>query len=191
MTDSLYIKLIFCVLRILIFVFDILTYPFHFIIQKPWKKVYPIDYKWASEVSSFSSSSYNEISYRSNGKTYYNKIELCKEMERNGIDTMEKAFNFLCNRHRNKLCLGSRQILRREEKERLVNGKRHVTYEMGDYEWITYNQIFDRALHFGRGIHSLGYKSGTKIVIYADTRGKILISKQYYQYRFIYTRVYT
>ena len=143
MMNSLCIKIIFCVLRILIFVFDILTYPFHFIIQKPWKKVYPIDYKWASEVTSFSSSSYNEISYRSNGKTYYNKIELCKEMERNGIDTMEKAFNFLCNLHRHKLCLGTRQILRTEEKERLVNGKRHVTYEMGASIYRIQKSIFE------------------------------------------------
>ena len=176
MMTSLPIKLIFGGFRILIFVFDMLTLPFYFLIQKPWKNVYPDDYKWATEVSSFSSTSYNEVSYRSNGKTYYNKIELCKEMEQKGIDTMEKVFSFLCGLHQYKLCLGSRQILRSEVKERLKNGKCHVTYEMGEYEWMTYSQMFDRALDFGRGVESLGYRSGTKVVIYADTRGRFYLS---------------
>ena len=149
----------FSVIRILVFLCDILTYPFYFIAQKPWKVRYPVDYTWANEVSSFSSSSYNEVLYRSNGKTHYNKIDLCQEMGRSSLDTIEKVFNFICNLHQNKLCLGTRQILRVDESGLSKNGKCHLSYEMGDcYEWITYTQIFDRALAFGRGVNELGYE---------------------------------
>ena len=171
--ESTCMKVTFCVIRILIFACDILTYPFYFIIQKPWKARHPVNYTWANEVSSFSSSSYNEVLYRSNGKKYYNKIELCKEMERSGLDTIEKVFNFICDSHQNKVCLGTRKIFRVEEKDISSNGKRHFSYEMGDYEWMTYTQMFDRALAFGRGVKKLGYNCGTKVVIFADTRGNI------------------
>ena len=170
--ESIWIKVTICVIRILFFLIDILTYPFYYIIQKPWQQGYPTGYQRATQFSM----SHNEVTYRSNGKKYYYKIDLCKEMEKSGVDTVEKMFNFVCTRHQNKPCIGSRQIYSvSEEEDSLLNGKRRKTYDMGMYHWITYEQVFKRALDFGKGVNELGYGGGTKVVIYAETRGKFCV----------------
>ena len=84
MADSIWIKLSIGVIRILIFMIDILTFPLYLIIQQPRRHRYSRDYVWATQVSSFSSASHNEVTYRSNEKKYYYRIDLCKEMEENG-----------------------------------------------------------------------------------------------------------
>ena len=171
MVDSIWINLVFGMIYIICFVLDILTYPVYFIIQKPWRQGYPNDYKRAMLVESFSSSSHNEVHYKSNGKTYYNKINLCTEMEEMGVDTIEKMFNFLCSRYQNKPCIGTREIISINDDGLLAPGKSRKTYNMGGYSWLTYFDMFSKAMEFGRGIHALGFESRTKIVIYADTRG--------------------
>ena len=179
MADSIWIKLSIGAIRIFSFVIDILTFPLYLIIQQPWRHRYSQDYVWAAQVSSFSSASHNEVTYRSNEKKYYHKIDLCKEMEENGVDTVEKMFNFVCSKHQNKPCIGTRHIISVNEEDSMGTEKTKKKYDMGDYYWISYEHVFNRALCFGKGVKELGYDSGTKVVIYADTRGKNLVKVVY------------
>ena len=48
---------------------------------------------------------------------------------------------------------------------------------LGEYEWISYREVKNAALSFGRGIRfSLGQEPGTLITIFAETRSEWMIS---------------
>ena len=48
---------------------------------------------------------------------------------------------------------------------------------LGEYEWISYKEVKNAALSFGRGIRfSLGQDPGTLITIFAETRSEWMIS---------------
>ena len=97
---------------------------------------------------------------------------VCKELEKNGVDTIEKMFNFLHSRYAERPCVGSRQILSVEHEKSKELGKLMKKFNMGEYTWMTYDEVFNKALNFGRGLKELSYESGTKVVMYADTRGR-------------------
>ena len=202
-------NIVFALIQILTIIIDIITFPVYFIIQKPWKFYNFRLPSWATLISSFSSSTEDEVTYRSNGKNYYCKGSLCKELEENGVDTIEKMFNFIYSRYKDRPCLGTRPIMSVEDlgthpimtveerkslksrknfkywetiqkaiksTERPQNGPAKKYYKMGVYQWMTYGEVFDRALDFGKGIKAFGYDVGTKVVIYADTRADWLIA---------------
>ena len=109
----------------------------------------------------------HEITVRSVGEKY----SLVLEAEQKGVDTVEKMFNFLHDKYSSRPCIGTREIFSTEE-EKSANGKVLKKYNMGDYKWMTYNEMYNRAVKFGKGVAELGYTAGTKVVMYADTRGK-------------------
>merc|ERR1712038_2205778 len=47
---------------------------------------------------------------------------------------------------------------------------------LGDYKWISYNQLAATAESFGRGLRLLGQEPGTSIAIYAETRAEWMMS---------------
>jgi long-chain acyl-CoA synthetase len=163
------------VIQVVVFIIDLFTFPIYFIFQKPWRNLYPKSYQWATQISSFSSSTYSEVLYRSNENKYYTKHHLCKEMEANGIDTVEKMLKFIHSKHAHKPCIGTREILKVNE-IRSSGNKVKKYYDMGEYHWITFDQMSNLSVNFARGINELGYDARTKVVIYADTRAEWLIA---------------
>ena len=161
-------------IQVVVFIIDIFTFPVYFILQKPWRNLYPKDYQWAKKI--LSSSTSNEVLYRSNGNKYYKKHQLCKEMEETGIDTIDKMLKFIHSKHAHKPCIGTREIFKVNEIRTPKLGKVKNYYDMGEYNWITFDQLSNMALNFARGIKELGYQEGTKVVIYADTRAEWLIA---------------
>ena len=123
MADSIVASIIIAIIKCIAFVFDIITFPIYYLIQKPWELNNLKNEAWASEVSSFSSSSESEVTYRSTGKKYYAKNKMCKELEENGVDTVEKMFSFICSKFKDKPCVGTRQILNVEERKHPETGK--------------------------------------------------------------------
>ena len=100
MADSIVASIVITIIQSIVFIFDIITFPIYFIIQRPWKLYNLKNEAWASEVSSFSSSNESEVTYRSTGKKYYAKNKMCKELEENGVDTIEKMFSFICSKYK-------------------------------------------------------------------------------------------
>ena len=47
---------------------------------------------------------------------------------------------------------------------------------LGDYKWISYDELAATAQAFGRGLRLLGQKPGTSIAIYAETRAEWMMS---------------
>ena len=192
MAEVMLVNLVIYMINIIAFIFDIVTFPIYFLAQMPWK-IYNLGAQpWATNISSFSTSSNSEVTFRSTGKKYYGKAQICKDLEENGVDTIDKMFTFIYSKFKDKECLGTREIQRVDEIKSFKTGKLQQYYKMGEYKWITYEQMFSRALNFGRGLRELGYESGTKVVIYAETRADWLIAAHgCFKFNFTLCTIYT
>jgi len=91
------------------------------------------------------------------------------------VDTVTKSFNYAVNKYKSRSCLGTREVLG-EEDEVQKNGKLFKKLALGDYSWLTYEEVADRAHDFGRGLRALGQASGSSIAMYAETRAEWMIS---------------
>ena len=49
---------------------------------------------------------------------------------------------------------------------------------LGEYSWITYNDMSARVDNFGKGMLAVNAQPGNNIVIYAETRAEWMISAQ-------------
>lgn len=91
------------------------------------------------------------------------------------VDTVTKAFNFAVAKFGSKACLGTRQVLGTMD-EVQKNGKIFQKLTLGEYQWMSYDQVKETALCFGRGLRLLGLQPRTKISMYAETRAEWMIS---------------
>lgn len=101
-------------IKALSYVYDLLTFPVYLILQRPWEK------KKASRRIKARPIARDEqrITYRSVDPPGPMHITL----EREKVDTLEKMLTWVVNRHGDKKCLGTRQILA-EEDEVQPNGR--------------------------------------------------------------------
>ncbi|CRK86999.1 CLUMA_CG000812, isoform A [Clunio marinus] len=153
------------VLNILSYIFDIITYPFYVLIQKPWRRV---THRVRAQAVSKSD---NEITYHSvdqPGKIYIRMLET-------HTDTLELMFKRVAKIHTTKKCLGTREILA-EEDEIQPNGKVFKKYKLGDYKWMNFTETEEKARFFGRGMRELGLQPKDKVVIFAETRAEWMIA---------------
>ena len=164
MAGQLSTNILINLISIISFIIDFITFPIWYMIQRPWNERHLMEKKHAAQISSGK----NEVTYRSTEKEH----PFCREANQKGIDTMEKMLNLLRQKYATKRCIATRKIISMDQEQSPDTGKMWKKYNMGDYQWINYDQMFNRALAFGRGIRDLQYPPGTKVVMYADTRGK-------------------
>lgn len=77
--------------------------------------------------------------------------------------------------HADKKCLGTREILS-EEDEVQPNGKVFKKYNMGEYKWRTFNEVYGMVANFGRGLRELGLEPRQNVAIFAETRAEWMIA---------------
>lgn len=94
-----------------------------------------------------------------------------------GCDTLDKVFMYAKNKFKNKRLLGTREILN-EEDEIQPNGKIFKKVILGHYNWLSYEDVFIRALDFGNGLQMLGQKPKANIAIFCETRAEWMIAAQ-------------
>ena len=91
------------------------------------------------------------------------------------IDTLEKVLKYIAETHKDKNCLGTRQVLS-EEDELQPNGRLFKKYKMGEYTWRSYVEVEKEACNFGHGIRKLGIQPKDKVVIFSETRAEWMIA---------------
>jgi long-chain acyl-CoA synthetase len=101
-------------IKALSYVYDLLTFPVYLILQRPWEKRKASRRIKARPISKDE----NQVTYRSVDSPGSMHITL----EREKIDTLEKAFLWVVKLYGEKRCLGTRQILA-EEDEPQPNGR--------------------------------------------------------------------
>ncbi|KAI7739409.1 hypothetical protein M8C21_010752, partial [Ambrosia artemisiifolia] len=94
-----------------------------------------------------------------------------------GIKTLADLFEQACNKHGDKNLLGTRKIISRET-EVNQDGRSFEKLHLGDYEWMTYDQVYQVVCNFASGLVQIGHKSGERVAIFADTREEWFIALQ-------------
>lgn len=154
-------------IKALSYVYDLLTFPVFLILQRPWEKRKASRRIKARPVSK----SEHSITYRSVDPP--RSIHILLESQK--IDTMEKMLKFVAREHKDKRCLGTRQILA-DEDELQPNGRVFKKYKMGEYKWKSFLEVEKMASSFSRGLRELGLTVKKNIVIFAETRAEWMIA---------------
>jgi len=105
------------------------------------------------------------------------KTPFISEFEAAENKTMADVWNWSVTQYKEKKLLGTRDILG-EEDEVQPNGKMFKKLELGDYRWMTYDEVDTMADNFGRGLRVLGQQPGENICLYADTRAEWMVAAQ-------------
>ncbi|XP_022860229.1 long chain acyl-CoA synthetase 9, chloroplastic-like isoform X2 [Olea europaea var. sylvestris] len=94
-----------------------------------------------------------------------------------GVTTLAELFEYSCNKHSNKKLLGTRKLISREM-ETSGDGRYFEKLHLGDYEWLSYGQVFESVCNFASGLVQLGHQRGERAAIFADTREEWFIALQ-------------
>ena len=156
------VKLALVILNILLHVWDFITYPIYFLVQKPWKRTQKIR-KTRSRIVTHQA---NEVTIRAVPMVNAIKDELKAYPDQ--ITTLEKVWNYSLKKYGSKDALGTRQVLG-ELEEKQADGKMFTKYQLGEYKWINYQEMNTQADSLGKGLRELGIKPKDKIVLYANT----------------------
>ncbi|XP_027865508.1 long-chain-fatty-acid--CoA ligase 4 isoform X1 [Xiphophorus couchianus] len=94
-----------------------------------------------------------------------------------GKDTLDKLFKHAVKRFGPADCLGTREVLS-EENEIQPNGKVFKKLILGEYRWLSYNELDSVASEFGNGLAALGQQPKNTIAIFCETRAEWMITAQ-------------
>ncbi|XP_047321555.1 long chain acyl-CoA synthetase 9, chloroplastic-like [Impatiens glandulifera] len=94
-----------------------------------------------------------------------------------GVSTLAELFEFTCKRNWEKKLLGTRQLISREIKKS-EDGRSFEKVHLGEYEWLSYGEVFEAVSHFASGLAVVGHKKEERVAIFADTRAEWFIALQ-------------
>ncbi|KAI7746729.1 hypothetical protein M8C21_011534 [Ambrosia artemisiifolia] len=94
-----------------------------------------------------------------------------------GATTMAALFEQSCKKHSQHKFLGTRKLIERSFVDG-SGGRKFEKLHLGEYQWETYGQVFERVCHFSSGLIHLGHDPDTRIAIFSDTRAEWLIAFQ-------------
>ncbi|KAH6756908.1 AMP-dependent synthetase and ligase family protein [Perilla frutescens var. hirtella] len=92
-----------------------------------------------------------------------------------GATTVAALFEQSCKKYSQQKFLGTRKVIGKEFVT-ASDGRKFEKFHLGEYQWETYGQIFDRACNFASGIIKLGHDVDTRAAIFSDTRAEWLIA---------------
>ncbi|WCJ21331.1 Long chain acyl-CoA synthetase 8 [Euphorbia peplus] len=94
-----------------------------------------------------------------------------------GATTMAALFEQSCKKHSQHRFLGTRKLVSKEYVT-ASDGRKFEKLHLGDYQWQTYGQVFDRACNFASGLIRVGHSEDTRVAIFAETRAEWFIAFQ-------------
>ncbi|KAF3963845.1 hypothetical protein CMV_011805 [Castanea mollissima] len=94
-----------------------------------------------------------------------------------GATTMAALFEQSCKKYSQYNFLGKRKLISKEFIP-ASDGRKFEKLHLGDYEWQTYGEIFDRACNFASGLVRLGHNLDSRAAIFSDTRPEWFIALQ-------------
>ncbi|XP_062199820.1 long chain acyl-CoA synthetase 8 [Phragmites australis] len=94
-----------------------------------------------------------------------------------GATTMAALFEMASKKYSRQKCLGTRKLINREFVES-ADGRKFEKLHLGEYEWDTYGEAFNRACNFASGLIKMGHKQNSHVAIFSDTRAEWIIAAQ-------------
>lgn len=164
-------KFLLAVVQLVNLVYDVITLPIYFLLQKPWRKRRLFREPLGVRISSTKT----EVLY---GSCRSPESATSSIFAKNNIDTLYKLFDYMDNEpgRMDRPSMGTRTVIRKEKQVDHGTGKAMTKLVLGDYHWITNRQAAKKAGNFGRGLREIGIKPGSNIAIYADTRADWLLA---------------
>ena len=153
-------------IKIIIYIYDVITFPIYFLLQTPWIKTKAMVRNRANLVKKDDTSVIYKPIERTNKRL--------ENFRKDGIKTMNDCFNYSVKQHGNKNLVGTRKILGKSE-ELQSNGKIFEKWEMGEYKWKTYIEVEEMSKNFGKGLRELGLHPMERICIFAETNADWMV----------------
>ncbi|KAF3838065.1 hypothetical protein F7725_009833 [Dissostichus mawsoni] len=159
----------------------VLLFPVHFLVWLysvvsflPWYYITGAGEKKAlsKRVKARSTSGCAEGPYRS-----VDQFESLAREDFPGKDTLDKLMYHAVQRFGTEHCLGTRDLLS-EENEIQPSGKVFKKLILGDYKWLSYNEVDSIVSEFGSGLAALGQQPKSSIAIFCETRAEWMITAQ-------------
>lgn len=94
-----------------------------------------------------------------------------------GATTLAALFEQSCKKHSRQRFLGTRKLISREFIT-ASDGRKFEKLHLGEYQWETYGQVFDRACNFASGLIALGHDVSTRAAIFSESRAEWLTAFQ-------------
>ncbi|XP_071394470.1 long-chain-fatty-acid--CoA ligase 4 [Centroberyx affinis] len=94
-----------------------------------------------------------------------------------GKDTLDKLFEHAVQRFGQLDCLGTRDVLS-EENETQPSGKVFKKLILGEYQWLSYQEVDSMVSQFGSGLAALGQQPKSTVAIFCETRAEWMITAQ-------------
>lgn len=94
-----------------------------------------------------------------------------------GATTMAALFEQSCKKNSQNQFLGTRKLIN-SEFITASDGRKFEKLHLGDYEWQTYAEVFDRACNFASGLVQLGHNVDSRAAIFSETRAEWFIALQ-------------
>ncbi|CAF3774551.1 unnamed protein product [Rotaria sp. Silwood1] len=91
------------------------------------------------------------------------------------VNTLADIPDYCLQRYADKETLGVREILDVQD-EKQPNGKTFKKFVLGEYKFTTYRETYYRIEAIGRGLLSIGAKTGDKLLIFSETRSEWLLT---------------
>jgi len=162
--QSIFIAIGIGFIKSIVFAYDMITYPIYSAIQQPWdfrRKTRRIRARHAIENDPKS-----EL-IRVVGEVQDTSIFDC--------ETLADLFKNNVKRFGNRKCLGYREVFG-EEDERQSDGKIFRKLILGDYKWLTYEEVDKKVEHLAKGFYLKGVRPGDSVMIFAETKAEWLMS---------------
>jgi long-chain acyl-CoA synthetase len=160
------LKLFVFLTYIISHIYDYITYPFYFIYYHPWL------------VRQYKKSDHARRENREDCIVFHSlcaPTALNVTMERNGLDTMDKVFDYVSKTYGAKDCLGTREILK-EEEEKQPNGKIFKKFVLGKFSWRSFEDFASEATIVSQALRNLGLNPRDKVAILAETRAEWILT---------------
>ncbi|GLT94224.1 hypothetical protein SLE2022_119770 [Rubroshorea leprosula] len=94
-----------------------------------------------------------------------------------GATTVAALFEQSCRKYSQDRFLGSRTLISKEIVT-VSDGRKFEKLHLGDYEWQTFGQVYDRACNFASGLVNFGHNVDTRVAIFSETRAEWQIAFQ-------------
>lgn len=102
-----------------------------------------------------------------------------------GVSTLAELFEEACRKHTKRLLFGTRVVVSKEMEKSGDGGKVFEKVELGEYEWLSYDEAFDSVVKFASGLAVLGHGKDERVGIFADTRVEWFLALQVRNRRFL------
>ncbi|XP_056004487.1 long-chain-fatty-acid--CoA ligase 4-like isoform X3 [Ostrea edulis] len=150
-------------------VYELIVFVPYYFLCKPYKKMERSRRIKSTSISGDPSGPYRAVEVGGNKKLATSLFEDCSTVD----DLLKRAVQMFSSYK----CLGTRDLLS-EEDEMQSNGKIFKKVIMGEYRWITFEDMFTRVSHFGSGLLATGQQPRKNVMIFCETKAEWMIAAQ-------------